>query len=50
MKNVSIKETQNGYIINRDGREYVYRSVDDYIMFEELIKYILGKTVKVSDR
>lgn len=50
MKSIKIHQTNNGFLVDQDGQEYVYSNIEDKKMFEVLYKYLFGKPVKVVDR
>lgn len=50
MKEIKIKETSNGFYVEIDRQEYVYRSIDLFLMLEHIGHQMLGKKIKVQEK
>lgn len=47
---ISIEDTNNGYIVIYDDKAYVFRSVDDLMMLEDVAKRFLKRNIKVTEK
>jgi len=50
VKQVTIKEVSNGYLVEIDTKQYVYSYLDIFKMLEFIGKQIVGKPVKVEEK
>lgn len=46
---VEIEQTNNGFLVTYEERDtYIYRSVDDLVMLQEIAKRFLKRDVRVA--